>query len=157
MGFPCNQFAGQMPEGDGDEMICHLQKEKAEFGDIFAKVSYSIKLWVVSIDILNFSLNHLLNSFFFIQIRSMLMEIQPFHCTSSWRKSKTVSSAVQSNGISPNSLLTKMEFQLIVLLQPPIHWTSQKKSINFFKLLFNISFSIRRFVFFFLLTNLNHQ
>lgn len=39
LGFPCNQFAGQMPENDGDEMICHLQKEKAEFGDIFAKVS----------------------------------------------------------------------------------------------------------------------
>lgn len=27
-----------MPEADGDEMVCHLQKEKAEFGDIFKKV-----------------------------------------------------------------------------------------------------------------------
>ncbi|XP_055305948.1 uncharacterized protein LOC129570392 isoform X1 [Sitodiplosis mosellana] len=39
LGFPCNQFAGQMPEGDGDEMVCHLQKEKADFGDIFAKIN----------------------------------------------------------------------------------------------------------------------
>jgi len=39
LGFPCNQFAGQMPESDGDEMVCHLQKEKAEFGDIFAKIN----------------------------------------------------------------------------------------------------------------------
>lgn len=39
LGFPCNQFLNQMPESDGDEMVCHLQKEKADFGDVFAKVS----------------------------------------------------------------------------------------------------------------------
>nr|ABD83336.1 phospholipid glutathione peroxidase [Mayetiola destructor] len=38
LGFPCNQFNGQMPEGDGEETVCHLQKEKADFGDIFAKI-----------------------------------------------------------------------------------------------------------------------
>lgn len=27
-----------MPEGDGEETVCHIQKEKADFGDIFAKV-----------------------------------------------------------------------------------------------------------------------
>lgn len=39
LGFPCNQFAGQMPENDGDDMVCHLQKENASFGDVFAKVT----------------------------------------------------------------------------------------------------------------------
>lgn len=39
LGFPCNQFAGQMPEGDGDDMVCHLQQQNAEFGDIFAKIN----------------------------------------------------------------------------------------------------------------------
>jgi len=38
LGFPCNQFLNQMPESDGDEMVCHLQKEKADFGDVFAKI-----------------------------------------------------------------------------------------------------------------------
>lgn len=28
-----------MPESDGDEMVCHLQKQQAEFGDIFAKIN----------------------------------------------------------------------------------------------------------------------
>lgn len=66
LGFPCNQFAGQMPEGDGDEMICHLQKEKAEFGDIFAKVSYYTQnLESIPLKIIDFLLNYLLNSFFF--------------------------------------------------------------------------------------------
>lgn len=36
--FPCNQFAGQMPEENGDAMVCHLKKANAEFGDIMAKV-----------------------------------------------------------------------------------------------------------------------
>lgn len=31
-----------MPETDGDEMVCHLEKEKADFGDIFAKVLLQI-------------------------------------------------------------------------------------------------------------------
>lgn len=38
LGFPSNQFAGQMPEGDGEEMVCHLKEKNADFGDIFAKV-----------------------------------------------------------------------------------------------------------------------
>lgn len=29
-----------MPEGDGEETVCHIQKEKADFGDIFAKVLF---------------------------------------------------------------------------------------------------------------------
>lgn len=39
LGFPCNQFAGQMPEGDGDDMVCHLKQQNADFGDIFAKIN----------------------------------------------------------------------------------------------------------------------
>lgn len=27
-----------MPEGDGEEMVCHLRSAKAEVGDVFAKV-----------------------------------------------------------------------------------------------------------------------
>lgn len=38
LSFPCNQFAGQMPESDGDDMVCHLKKENANVGDVFAKV-----------------------------------------------------------------------------------------------------------------------
>jgi len=38
LGFPCNQFSSQMPENDGDEMICHLKKANADFGDIFQKI-----------------------------------------------------------------------------------------------------------------------
>ncbi|XP_031633811.1 probable phospholipid hydroperoxide glutathione peroxidase isoform X2 [Contarinia nasturtii] len=39
LGFPCNQFAGQSPENDGDEMVCQLEKDKGEFGDVFAKIN----------------------------------------------------------------------------------------------------------------------
>lgn len=39
LAFPCNQFASQMPEGDGDEMVCHLKQQNAEIGDVFAKVN----------------------------------------------------------------------------------------------------------------------
>lgn len=28
-----------MPEGDGEEMVCHLKTQSAEFGDVFAKVT----------------------------------------------------------------------------------------------------------------------
>ncbi|EAA08535.3 AGAP004247-PB [Anopheles gambiae str. PEST] len=38
LSFPCNQFGGQMPEGDGEEMVCHLRSAKAEVGDVFAKI-----------------------------------------------------------------------------------------------------------------------
>ncbi|KFB38290.1 hypothetical protein ZHAS_00005630 [Anopheles sinensis] len=38
LSFPCNQFGGQMPEGDGEEMVCHLRKANAEVGDVFAKI-----------------------------------------------------------------------------------------------------------------------
>lgn len=27
-----------MPEGDGEDMVCHLKQQNADFGDIFAKV-----------------------------------------------------------------------------------------------------------------------
>lgn len=36
--FPCNQFAGQMPEGNGEAMMCHLRDKNADIGDIMAKV-----------------------------------------------------------------------------------------------------------------------
>jgi len=39
LGFPCNQFGSQMPESDGDEMVCHLREQNAEFGDIFQKIN----------------------------------------------------------------------------------------------------------------------
>lgn len=39
LAFPCNQFASQMPEANGEEMVCHLKKANANIGDIFAKVN----------------------------------------------------------------------------------------------------------------------
>lgn len=41
LSFPCNQFNNQMPEGDGDEMLCHLKSKSAAPGAIMAKVSDS--------------------------------------------------------------------------------------------------------------------
>lgn len=38
LSFPCNQFANEMPEADGEEMVCHLKKANAEVGDVFKKV-----------------------------------------------------------------------------------------------------------------------
>ncbi|XP_055321181.1 uncharacterized protein LOC129577706 [Sitodiplosis mosellana] len=38
LSFPCNQFANEMPEKDGEEMVCHLQKANAKVGDVFKKV-----------------------------------------------------------------------------------------------------------------------
>lgn len=40
--FPCKQFGEQMPEQNGEDMICHLRNENAEIGDIMAKVESSI-------------------------------------------------------------------------------------------------------------------
>lgn len=39
LSFPSNQFGGQMPEGDGDEMLCHFKEKNAAPGGILAKVS----------------------------------------------------------------------------------------------------------------------
>lgn len=39
LAFPCNQFMNQMPEGDGDEMLCHLKSKNAAPGAIMAKVN----------------------------------------------------------------------------------------------------------------------
>lgn len=39
LSFPCNQFGGQMPEADGEEMVCHLKSANADVGDVFQKVS----------------------------------------------------------------------------------------------------------------------
>lgn len=39
LNFPCNQFASQMPEDDGEAMVCHLRDAKADIGDVFQKVS----------------------------------------------------------------------------------------------------------------------
>lgn len=38
LSFPCNQFANEMPEKDGEEMVCHLKKANANVGDVFKKV-----------------------------------------------------------------------------------------------------------------------
>ncbi|XP_055305953.1 uncharacterized protein LOC129570393 [Sitodiplosis mosellana] len=38
LSFPSNQFGGQMPEGDGDEMLCHLKSRNAAPGGILAKI-----------------------------------------------------------------------------------------------------------------------
>ncbi|KAI8035823.1 glutathione peroxidase homolog BsaA [Drosophila gunungcola] len=38
LNFPCNQFGGQMPESDGQEMLDHLRKEGANIGHLFAKI-----------------------------------------------------------------------------------------------------------------------
>ncbi|XP_013110656.1 uncharacterized protein LOC106089368 isoform X1 [Stomoxys calcitrans] len=38
LNFPCNQFGSQMPESDGEAMVCHLRDAKADIGDVFKKV-----------------------------------------------------------------------------------------------------------------------
>lgn len=38
LSFPCNQFANEMPEKDGEEMVCHIQKANADLGTLFKKV-----------------------------------------------------------------------------------------------------------------------
>lgn len=38
LAFPCNQFANEAPEKDGEEMVCHLKKANADIGDVFKKV-----------------------------------------------------------------------------------------------------------------------
>ncbi|XP_034655313.1 probable phospholipid hydroperoxide glutathione peroxidase isoform X3 [Drosophila subobscura] len=38
LNFPCNQFNSQMPEADGEAMVCHLRDSKADIGEIFARV-----------------------------------------------------------------------------------------------------------------------
>ncbi|EDW32180.1 GL10571 [Drosophila persimilis] len=38
LNFPCNQFGQQMPHSDGQEMMDHLRQEKANIGDVFAKI-----------------------------------------------------------------------------------------------------------------------
>ena len=39
LSFPCNQFANEMPEADGEEMVCHLRSQNADLGDVYAKVN----------------------------------------------------------------------------------------------------------------------
>lgn len=38
LSFPCNQFGGQMPEENGDAMVCHLRDANADVGEVFQKV-----------------------------------------------------------------------------------------------------------------------
>lgn len=38
LNFPCNQFNSQMPEADGEAMVCHLRDAKADIGEVFQKV-----------------------------------------------------------------------------------------------------------------------
>ncbi|KAM8715774.1 hypothetical protein ACLKA7_002768 [Drosophila subpalustris] len=39
LNFPCNQFNSEMPEADGEPMVCHLRDSKADIGELFAKVN----------------------------------------------------------------------------------------------------------------------
>ncbi|XP_055844083.1 uncharacterized protein LOC129910650 isoform X2 [Episyrphus balteatus] len=43
LNFPCNQFNSQMPEGDGEAMVCHLRDAKADIGDVFQKIDVNGK------------------------------------------------------------------------------------------------------------------
>ncbi|KAL5293118.1 GPXH1 family protein [Megaselia abdita] len=43
LNFPCNQFGSQMPESDGEPMVCHLRDAKADIGDVFQKVDVNGK------------------------------------------------------------------------------------------------------------------
>lgn len=54
-----------MPEGDGEETVCHIQKEKADFGDIFAKVLLILLKSLADID------RSLTPKFHFVSHRSM--------------------------------------------------------------------------------------
>ncbi|XP_017051560.1 probable phospholipid hydroperoxide glutathione peroxidase [Drosophila ficusphila] len=38
LNFPCNQFGGQMPESDGQEVLNHLRSHGANIGHLFAKI-----------------------------------------------------------------------------------------------------------------------
>lgn len=38
LNFPCNQFGSQMPEADGEAMVCHLRDAKADIGEVFQKI-----------------------------------------------------------------------------------------------------------------------
>lgn len=38
LAFPCNQFANESPEKDGEEMVCHLKKANADIGTVFKTV-----------------------------------------------------------------------------------------------------------------------
>uniref|UniRef100_A0A1A9W388 Glutathione peroxidase n=1 Tax=Glossina brevipalpis TaxID=37001 RepID=A0A1A9W388_9MUSC len=38
LNFPCNQFGSQMPEADGEPMVCHLRDANADIGHVFQKI-----------------------------------------------------------------------------------------------------------------------
>lgn len=48
LSFPCNQFGSQMPEQNGEEMVCHLKAAGADVGDVFAKVIIFIFYYHIS-------------------------------------------------------------------------------------------------------------
>lgn len=43
LSFPCNQFGKQMPQSDGEDMMCHLEKRNANVGDVFQKITVNGK------------------------------------------------------------------------------------------------------------------
>ncbi|XP_031622254.1 probable phospholipid hydroperoxide glutathione peroxidase isoform X2 [Contarinia nasturtii] len=43
LSFPCNQFGGQMPLMDGDEMMAHLEKRDVNVGEVFQKCNVNGK------------------------------------------------------------------------------------------------------------------
>lgn len=51
LAFPCNQFNGQAPEGDGDELVCSLKKDNYDIGDLFAKVRLTVNINIIRIHI----------------------------------------------------------------------------------------------------------
>jgi len=43
LSFPCNQFGSQMPQKDGEDMMCHLEKRNVKVGDVFQKIDVNGK------------------------------------------------------------------------------------------------------------------
>lgn len=65
LSFPCNQFGGQMPEADGEEMVCHLKSANADVGDVFEKVNSQKYLNILlMINIFLFRYFHILITYF---------------------------------------------------------------------------------------------
>lgn len=64
LAFPCNQFASQMPESNGEDMVCHLKKANANIGEVMAKVMPNLQIkWNRTIEFFSlfFSISHQVN------------------------------------------------------------------------------------------------
>lgn len=124
MAFPCNQFGGQMPIGDGEDMVCHLKKREADIGDVFAKV----KIHHYSPTILPWYIFSKIRLYF----RSTVMETPPVHCTNISRTKLLVPRlGPQSSGISSNSWWTKRAKWSTVMHRRRTQWILQLISMTF--------------------------